>query len=145
MTLTYTVVNPTSLGGGAAGISVKQTKINARGGDQALTRKILTKSWNTPYAAGLDGGITPLIGPFRLVNNLGDFLHRQNYSCGGSNQIRSNKPGLRSISGTIPQNCDSTGIPASSCNPKFVPDSSDYVRYKKQRAMNLNYNDTKSG
>ena len=145
MSLIYTVVNPTSLGGGAAGISVKQTKINARGGDQALTRKILTKSWNTPYAAGLDGGITPLIGPFRLVNNLGDFLHRQNYSCGGSNQIRSNKPGLRSISGTIPQNCDSTGIPASSCNPKFVPDSSDYVRYKKQRAMNLNYNDTKSG
>ena len=50
-----------------------------------------------------------------------------------------------SISGTIPQNCDTTGIPASSCNPKFVPDSSDYVRYKKQRATNLNYNDTKSG
>jgi len=144
MSLIYTG-NPTSLGGGQAGTSVKQTKINARGGEQALTRKILTKSWNTPYAAGEVNETRPVIGGFRLVNNLGDFLHRQNYSCGGSNQIRSNKPGLRSISGTIPQNCDSTGIPASSCNPKFVPDSSDYMRYKKQRAMNLNYNDTKSG
>ena len=144
MSLIYTG-NPTSLGGGAAGTSVKQTKINARGGEQALTRKILTKSWNTPYAVGEVNDTLPVIGGFRLVNNLGDFLHRQNYSCGGSNQIRSNKPGLRSISGTIPQNCDSTGIPASSCNPKFVPDSSDYMRYKKQRAMNLNYNDTKSG
>ena len=144
MTLIYTG-DPTSLGGGAAGISVKQTRINTRGGDEALTRKILTKSWNTPYARGEFNGRTPAIGQFRLVNNLGDFLNRQNYSCGGSNQIRSNKPGLRSISGTIPQNCDTTGIPASSCNPKFVPDSSDYVRYKKQRATNLNYNDTKSG
>lgn len=144
MSLIYTG-DPTSLGGGAAGTSVKQTKINARGGEQALTRKILTKSWNTPYAVGEVNETRPVIGGFRLVNNLGDFLHRQNYSCGGSNQIRSNKPGLRSISGTIPQNCDSTGIPASSCNPKFVPDSSDYMRYKKQRAMNLNYNDTKSG
>ena len=144
MSLIYTG-NPTSLGGGAAGTSVKQTKINARGGEQALTRKILTKSWNTPYAVGEVNETRPVIGGFRLVNNLGDFLHRQNYSCGGSNQIRSNKPGLRSISGTIPQNCDSAGIPASSCNPKFVPDSSDYMRYKKQRAMNLNYNDTKSG
>jgi hypothetical protein len=144
MSLIYTG-NPTSLGGGAAGTSVKQTKINARGGEQALTRKILTKSWNTPYAIGEVNETRPVIGGFRLVNNLGDFLHRQNYSCGGSNQIRSNRPGLRSISGTIPQNCDSSGIPASSCNPKFVPDSSDYMRYKKQRAMNLNYNDTKSG
>jgi hypothetical protein len=144
MSLIYTG-DPTSLGGGAAGTSVKQTKINARGGEQALTRKILTKSWNTQYAVGEVNETLPVIGGFRLVNNLGDFLHRQNYSCGGSNQIRSNKPGLRSISGTIPQNCDSSGIPASSCNPKFVPDSSDYMRYKKQRAMNLNYNDTKSG
>ena len=143
MTLVYT--GPTSLGGGAAGTSVKQTKINARGGEQALARKIITKSWNTPYARGEYNGASPAIGPFRLVNNLGDFLHRQNYSCGGSNQVRSNRPGLRSIAGSIPQSCDGTGIPASSCNPKFVPDSSDYIRYKKQRATNLNYNDTKSG
>jgi hypothetical protein len=135
----------TSLGGGESGIAPKQTKINARGGEQALTRKILTKSWNTAYATGEFNEQKPVIGPFRLVNNLGDFLGRQNYSCGGPNQIRSNRPGLRSISGTIPQNCDGSGIPASSCNVKFVPDSSDYVRYKKQRAMNQNYNDTKSG
>ncbi len=144
MTLIYTG-NPTSLGGGIAGTSVKQTKTNTRGGEEALSRRIITKSWNTPYARGEVNETRPAMGQFRLVNNLGDFLNRQNYSCGGSNQIRSNRPGLRSISGTIPQNCDATGIAASSCNPKFVPDSSDYIRYKKQRATNLNYNDTKSG
>ena len=135
----------TTLGGGSEGISVKQTKVNARGGDQATTRKILTKSWNAPYATGEFNSTKPQMGPFRLVNNLGDFLNRQNYSCGGPNQVRSNMPGLRSISGTIPQNCDGSGIPVSNCNVKFVPDSSDYVRYRKQRAMNQNYNDTKSG
>ena len=73
MSLIYTG-DPTSLGGGAAGTSVKQTKINARGGEQALTRKILTKSWNTQYAVGEVNETLPVIGGFRLVNNLGDFL-----------------------------------------------------------------------
>jgi hypothetical protein len=41
--------------------------------------------------------------------------------------------------------CDGTNVPASSCNVKFVADSSDYVTYKKQRAVNVNYNDKSFG
>ena len=61
------------------------------------------------------------------VNNLGDFLGRTNYSCGGPKQMTFT--------------CDSTGVPSSSANVKFVPDSSDYIRFRKQQAMNRNYND----
>jgi hypothetical protein len=42
-------------------------------------------------------------------------------------------------------NCDGTGVPASSCNVKFVADSSDYTKFKKQSAMNRNYNDASNG
>jgi hypothetical protein len=38
-------------------------------------------------------------------------------------------------------NCDNTGVPAASCNVKWVADSSDYVRFKKLSAINKNYND----
>ena len=43
------------------------------------------------------------------------------------------------------QNCDNTGVAASVANNRFVPDSSDYTTFKKQRAMNQNYNDLGSG
>ena len=42
-------------------------------------------------------------------------------------------------------NADSTNVPASSCNVKFVADSSDYITFKKQMAVNQNYNDLKFG
>ena len=33
-----------------------------------------------------------------------------------------------------------TSIPASACNVKWVYDSSDYITYLKQKAINKNYN-----
>ena len=36
-------------------------------------------------------------------------------------------------------------IPAAACNVKFVYDSSDYVTYLKQKAVNKNYNDLTYG
>jgi len=133
----------TNLGGGIQGISTKQMTNSMRSSDQVVARKILRSAWNTRYATGTVAGRGRVIGEFRAVNNLGDFLGRQNYSCGGSNQINHHIPGMRA--GSIPQQCDGTGIPASTCNPRFVPDSSDYITYKKQRAMNHNYNDSKAG
>jgi hypothetical protein len=84
------------------------------------------------------------IGAFRAANNLGDVLNRQNYSCGGPNQVNS-RPGIHDKGGAIPQQCDGTGLAAASCNPKFVADSSDYIKFKKQRAVSQNYNDSKFG
>jgi hypothetical protein len=38
-----------------------------------------------------------------------------------------------------------TNIPAAACNVKYVYDSSDYITYLKQRAVNKNYNDLSYG
>ena len=116
------------LGGPYNGHSSKQTVSSKRDSESALTRKVLRSSWNTPYATGTVEGEKRVTTPFRAVNNLGDFLGRKNYSCGGPKQMTFT--------------CDSTNIPASSTNVKFVSDSSDYIRFRKQQAMNLNYNDS---
>jgi hypothetical protein len=40
---------------------------------------------------------------------------------------------------------DGSGIPSANCNPKYVYDSSNYVTYRKQLAVNKNYRDTSDG
>ena len=142
------VSNQTStanLGGPFQGYSARQTVTNYKDSGNVMIRKILTKSWNTPYAVGNVNNRSRLVTPFRAVNNLGDYLGRQNYSCGGSNQAQADKPGRKSRIGSMPVMCDGTGIPASTTNVRFVSDSSDYTTFRKQQAMNLNYNDLKNG
>jgi hypothetical protein len=133
----------TSLGGPINGISPVQTITNYKSSEQIMSRRILTKSWNTAYATGTFNSYSRAITPFRAVNNSGDFLSRTQYSCGGPNPQSVSKPGRRI--GTMWSNCDNTGVPASSCNVKFVADSSDYVKYKKLYVQNQNYNDSKFG
>jgi hypothetical protein len=132
------------LGGPFNGYSGKPTMTNYKGSEQAMTRRVLRSAWNTQYATGVVNGQNRVITPFRAVNNLGDFLSRTNYVCGGPNQVNASKPGWKGRIGSIISNCDTTGVEASSGNHRFVSDTSDYIRYKKQRAMNHNYNDSKN-
>ena len=134
-----------NLGGGFKGISPKQTVNNYKDSSQVMTRRILSNSWNGAYASGTVNGYKRVTTPFRAVNNLGDFLARPDYICGGPNQVNASKPGMKGRIGSIISQCDGTGIPSSTCNVKFVPDSSDYITYKKQRAIGQTYNDTKFG
>ena len=108
-------------------------------GDASGTRSLLRRAWNNENAVGTINSKKMVITPFRGVNNLGDFLARQNYICGGPNQLKSSKPGLKNRMGSILSICDGSGVDGFSGNPKFVSDSSDYVRYKKQVSMNANY------
>jgi hypothetical protein len=135
----------TNLGGGFNGISIKQPKNSYRDFADMADRRILVKSWNTIYATGNVNGRNRVVTPFRAVNSLGDFLARQNYICGGANEVNATKPGYGRCIRSAQQQCDGTGIPATAGNCKFVPDSSDYTRYKRQRAFNRNYNDNKFG
>lgn len=134
-----------TLGGGIQGISPKQTITNYKDSNQVMTRRVLIKSWNNPYATGRVNNKDRVITPFRAVNNLGDFLARPNYVCGGPNQVSANKPGWKGHIGSIISQCDNSGIPSSTCNVKFVSDSSDYMTYKKQRAVMQTYNDSSFG
>ena len=137
--------NRSTLGGGIPGIDPKQTITNYKGGDQVISRRVVVKSWNTPYATGTVNGRTRITTPFRAVNNSGDFLGRVEYTCGGPNPTNADKPGWKSRIRNMLSNCDGSGVPASSCNVKFVADSSDYSKFKKYRAINQLYNDSTFG
>ena len=134
-----------NLGGGIQGIAPKQSIGNYKGGDQVISRRVVAKSWNTAYATQSVNGRKPVTTPFRAVNNSGDYLGRVQYSCGGPNPTNADRPGWKSRIRSMFNNCDNTGIPASSTNVKFVADSSDYSKFKKLRAINQQYNDYKFG
>jgi hypothetical protein len=109
-------------------------------------RMQLRNAWNTQYKAQLKEANKKIaIGGFRAVNNAGDLLSRKNYACGGSNQLSKSKPGYKGLMGSIMNRCDETGVPAANCNPKYVYDSSDYIRYLKQKEHGRNYNDNPGG
>jgi hypothetical protein len=134
--------NPSSLGGGPyQGYSPQQTITNYKDSEQTMIRGVLRRSWNNTNINGNINGNKRIITPFRAVNNLGDYLGRQNYVCGGPNQVSANKPGWKGHIGSILSACDNTGVAASVTNNRFVPDSSDYITFKKQRAISQNYND----
>jgi hypothetical protein len=135
----------TNLGGGIQGISTKQTINGHRSSEHTMLRRVLRDGWNTNYARGNVEGLNRVTTPFRAVNNSGDFLGRVNYVCGGPNQVNASYPGWKSRIGSIISNCDNTNIPSSTCNVKFVADSSDYTRFKHQNAYNHTYNDKKFG
>ena len=135
----------TNLGGGINGISPKQSVTNYRSSENAMIRKQVVKSWNTQNATGTINGKNRVITPFRAVNNSGDFLSRQDYVCGGPNPNHLHRGGIRRNFRSMFGNCDNSGVEAASTNVKFVYDHSDYIRYKKQEAMNQNYNDNSFG
>jgi hypothetical protein len=134
------------LGGGPYnGWSPIQTIGNEKSSEQVMARRLLVKSWNTAYVGGSYNDNARIVTPFRAINNLGDFLQRKNYVCGGPNQVNADKPGWKGRIGSIISNCDGTGVPSSTCNVKYVPDSSDYIKFKKLQAQNQNFNDLKNG
>lgn len=136
------VITANQLGGGPLnGWSPKQTVDNFKDSEQTRYRGVLRRSWNTPYATGQYNNSSRIVTPFRAINNNGDFLCRANYACGGPNPVNVDRYKRKNNIGSLPNQCDTTGVPASSCNPKFVPDSSDYIKYRKLRALNQTYND----
>jgi len=140
------ILNGPNLGGGFQGISAKQTVGSFKDSKDALSRRIIRDAWNNTNAAGTINGHKRAIGEFRAVNGLGDFLSRQECACGYiPAPIQPNNVVWRSRIGSIIKHCDDTGVPCGGTNPKFVPDSSDYTTYRRQRSYNRNYNDLKNG
>jgi hypothetical protein len=134
-----------NLGGPFRGFSSKQTITNYKTTELVNARSVLRNAWNTPYATGTYNGKSRVITPFRAVNNSGDFLSREHYSSGGPNPTNASRPGYKNLIGRMWTNTDNTGVPASSCNVKFVADSSEYSKFRRQQANNRNYNDLSQG
>jgi hypothetical protein len=148
-------------GGAIQGYMPQQTQtVDRKYSEFEQIRFTLKEAWNTSYRNQLkESNIKkPLTGPFRAVNNAGDLLSRENFSCGGSCQSFQSRPGLRGLRqhfgatsrSCIPSAIYSTlqlnnSIPSATCNVKYVYDSSDFTTYLKQKAVNNNYNDLTFG
>ena len=153
--------NPASPGGAIRGWMPQATQLtDKRYPDYEQIRYILKNAWNTTYRSQLQRNNLKqsITTPFRAVNNAGDLLSRENYSCGGTCQTPQSRPGLYGLStrfGSVSVSCTPSAaynslqlikdIPAAACNVKYVYDSSDYVTYLKQRAIVKNYNDLTNG
>jgi hypothetical protein len=144
------------LGGGIKG-RMPQPLVDHDNTDQfARTRFTLRDAWNTTTYSG-SSNRTRIVTPFRAVNNAGDILSRQNYSVGGACQSFQSRPGLSGLRQRFGANQDTApsvvwsalqlnpAVPASTCNGKYVYDSSDYIRFRKNQAVNQNYNDLSFG
>ena len=152
---------PENAGGAIQGWMPPTTQnVDKRYPDYEQIRYTLKNAWNTTYPSQLKrNNLTKTITtPFRAVNNAGDLLSRENFSCGGSCQSFQSRPGLRGLKthfGSVSVSCTPSAtynslqlikdIPAAACNVKYVYDSSDYVTYLKQKAVNKNYNDFSNG
>jgi len=138
-----------ALGGGFKGYMPQSVITNDHDDTFAVERFTLKNAWNTRIYSGPTGIVSQrIITPFRAVNNAGDVLSRVNYSCGGACQTFQSRPGvygLRQRFGAIQSLCDQTFVPPAACNVRYVYDSSDYIIYKRQLALNKNYNDYSFG
>ena len=130
-----------NLGGPFMGFMASPTYYGYKNNDDVMTRGILRRVYNYSSLNNVKRATTP----FRAANNLGDTLARRYYTCGGPNQVVAKRPGYKNLIGNIISNCDNTGVQGATCNTKFVADSSDYVRFKKQTATLGNYNDLTNG
>jgi hypothetical protein len=143
-----TITNPqiaSKLGGGIPGFIPQPIITTDNDASFSDTRFLLKSAWNTKKYINKYGIICT---PFRRINNAGDILSRPNYSCGGPCQTFQSRPGMFGLKhrmGAIQNKCDGSLIQPSSCNVKYVYDSSDYITYMKQKAINKNYNDLSYG
>jgi len=146
-----------NLGGGFPGVMPQSVMDHDNSDSFARTRFTLRDAWNTTSYSG-SSNPKRIITPFRAVNNAGDILSRENYSCGGSCQTPQSRPGLSGLRqrfGSTSDACQASVIwssiqldktvPSSTCNVKYVYDGSDYTRFKKNQAVNRNYNDRSFG
>ena len=157
----FLVVNPKNSGGAINGWMPQTNQLtDKRFTEYEQIRFTLKNAWNTTYPSQLrrNNLKKSITTPFRAVNNAGDLLSRENFSCGGSCQTYQSRPGLKGLRGhfgSVSVSCTPSAaynslqlirdIPAAACNVKFVYDSSDYITYLKQKAINKNYNDLSFG
>ena len=156
------VQRPKNSGGAIRGYMPQTTQnVDKRYPEFEQIRFTLKNAWNTTYPSQLRSAKLPqrtITTPFRAVNNAGDLLSRENFSCGGTCQSFQSRPGLRGLRIRFGANSISctpsaayntlqlnTSVPSATCNVKWVYDSSDYITYLKQKAVNNNFNDLSYG
>lgn len=149
--------NPSKLGGGVPGVQNKLIGGSANsnsysgmegGGQRSINRLQLRTSFGQSgwLKRAVNNNNLPLvITPFRLAFNAGDINGTENEApmsvLPNVNQLNGENLSRLNVRGDGTKN----GNAGFSGNPKYVYDSSDYVKFKKLQAINKNYNDSSYG
>ena len=148
--------NPTSLGGGKKGSQPLLFGQTVSGGEKSNARRQIVRAFGNQVIKGLKNNgkdVSPalysknILGPFRTATNAGDVVTRNitptNIKYGReANQVNGNNISRLSPSyGGITRNGDAM----YAGNPKYIYDSSDYIRFRKLQAINRNFNDSSYG
>ena len=141
--------NPSKLGGGVPGVQSMLLSGMEGGGQRSITRLQLRNSFGKSgwLKRAVNNNNLPLvITPFRLAFNAGDINGTENEAplpqLPKVNQLNGENVSRLNAKGDSVRNDGRAGY---SGNPKYVYDSSDYVRFKKLQASNRNYNDSSFG
>lgn len=124
------------------------TQTTTGASERATTRFILRNAFGNSCSMVKYGLKRNVITPFRMAMNAGDPNGTKN-SMPTPNMPSSNQ--VNGVQGTLTRaNMSFGGVRSNgqsyySGNPTFVYDGSDYVKFKKQQAVNRNYNDIKNG
>jgi hypothetical protein len=149
--------NPSKLGGGIPGGQPKGGLTGGGsggrfsgtgmegGGEREMERVILRRMFgNTTFPAGNPQIITP----FRRYFNAGDTAGTVNSASSPLLGLPPNQVGASSMVSRLHAHqggVNNQGTALYTGNPKYVYDSSNYVRFKKLQAVNRNYNDSSFG
>lgn len=147
----FTNCNPPAVGvlPNAVGISPIHGLNAVHDGTTTAEKSILTKAYKKTKVNGIatTASSSRSIGGFRFSNNAGDPLSRKNYAgvqntnqCGnqlGGGVGKMHSPRCRRGRSEV----NTSGVEAFSGNPTYVYDSSNYITYRKQKAMNKGYGD----
>lgn len=113
--------------------------------EHALARKTLTNTHDA-FIVKSDQKNRPMCGPFRAVMNAGDLLGRQFLQCDCPNPLGRNAAKLTSGDGVSQTGCGLVRlgytvktVPIANCNPRYVYDASDYIKFKKINAQRKDY------
>lgn len=123
-------------------------------GERSMNRKIMRNAFGNLVMPGIN--YSPIVynkgtSPFRLAFNAGDPMGTINMSASTRYGIISNQvTGINRITAlggykSVGDGVHNDGSAAYCGNPKRVYDSSDYIKYRKLKAENRNYNDIAFG
>ena len=147
---------PSVLGGGIPGAQAKGGLIGAGagsrfsgtgmegGGERELERLTLRRVLGFTLFPGSPNSITP----FRRYFNAGDTAGTVNSATSALLGRPPNQVGASSMVSRLHANyggVNNNGGAFFTGNPKYVYDSSNYIRFKKLQAVNRNYNDSSNG
>jgi hypothetical protein len=133
--------------GGGSGSRFSGTGMEG-GGERELERVSLRRVLGFTLFPGQSAGASLPITPFRRYFNAGDTAGTVNSATSPLLGLPPNQVGASSMVSRLHASyggVNNGGEAFFTGNPKYVYDSSNYVRFKKLQAVNRNYNDSSNG